>query len=351
MIGETLARLSWDEGVPAEEVTVTSPRTGGFVTVPGPDTLRARPVLSQLSGPGPAAARAIRGDGQPLSLAVLAGGVVPLPSAPMAVAGRADGGLWALYDDRVTHHGPDGVELKTIASTGISLVGADRDGAWLVTSAEVIRYDASGAERARADWPMNTRAVGTADGVCGLTPGSARLLRCVSNDGSLEERPASDAQPFEELLAVTGDGLLTLDGATIRQYTSSGARELTLQSAGLTADGRPFVAGREGGELVLWVDGDAPRALPLPDDAPAALRVVSVDGDGALAWGRDVALRYDGSSLVETLTVDNDAHAATVYPVAWTMDGRNGVSATGDGLVVSATGPDGLVMFRLDWPG
>ena len=54
--------------------------------------------------------------------------------------------------------------------------------------------------------------------------------------------------------------------------------------------------------------------------------------------------------MSETLTVDDDAHAASVFPVAWSVDDLRGVAATGDGLIIAATGPSGLVMLRLDWP-
>jgi hypothetical protein len=191
--------------------------------------------------------------------------------------------------------------------------------------------------------------------LCALSKKPPRELICITPAGEINVR---DVNPepglFEGLLASTESGLITMSGGTLRRYNGLGkGAELVVQSAGLAADGRPFVSGRSGSDVQLWVGEGPPLRLPLPTDVPAlgAFRVVSVDGNRYLVYGQDKAFWYEDLNITDSFKVDEISYREEVFPHFWSLGTPLRAVGQPDGsLLLSVSGPAGVALMSLRWP-
>ena len=343
----SVTQLPWDR-LPAKVVDV-GPPTGSAFELPGPRTRPVRPHLELASSPAGLAARLVQGDGAVAPLAVLGAEVVALPAAPLALSARRDG-VWALYRDKLVHHDRTGAVRHEVPRTGIALLGAEADAAWLVTNDAAWHIAADGAARGPYPWPGGLVSFAHRAQLCARDKRDDRALACLSPDGASSAPPLpASLEPLEQPLELDGDRLTTLQGATLR--LRKGADILatwTFQAAGLDAAGHAFAVTAEPEQLTLW-RGSPDRQLPsrtFPRVGPGSLSAASVAGDDVTLYSQGRASVHRASAS-EQLTIDEAAYRAQIFPSAWSLSPSRGIAASTGGFTLAATGPTGVALIEL----
>ncbi|HVV88050.1 MAG TPA: hypothetical protein VHE35_33650 [Kofleriaceae bacterium] len=335
-----LLQLSFDRVPSARTVEVGVPAGMGAIELPGARTRPVRPHLEASVSAAGIAARVVDGDGVAAPVIVLGdGAVVPVAAPPVAVAARADG-AWVLYRDRLVEVGRDGSERRRIAASAVAMVPAG-DAVWLADNDRAWRIDADGSAGAPQPWshPMLSFAIG--DELCARDAGDPSSVRCLAAEGARSRRP---------LPAVM------VDATSVR----IGARPWVIQAAGLEPSGRAFVVTVEGGEATIWRGAAGATAAAASSPVAAALRVVrpgdgaigaaAVDGDDVLLYSQGLALEQRGGAAAKPTEVDGARYTDELFPRLWELASARGVVADGDGVVVSASGPTGMVLLRVRVP-
>ena len=139
--------------------------------------------------------------------------------------------------------------------------------------------------------------------------------------------------------------LVTRQGGGVRR----GDEHVPLQAAGVAADGTPWLSGRAGPQTVELRLGAEVERFDVPDHSPGVLRVVAVDGDVVLVAALDQAWRLRGGSIEDSFTLDDDRYREALFPHLWEVTAV-GATPAGD-VLVGASGPAGLAVMSLAWPG
>ena len=87
----------------------------------------------------------------------------------------------------------------------------------------------------------------------------------------------------------------------------------------------------------------------MPDHSPGVLRVVAVDGDVVLVAALDQAWRLRDGSIEDAFTLDDERYREALFPHLWEVTAV-GATPAGD-VLVGASGPAGLAVLSLSWPG
>lgn len=350
-----MAALRWDDRLKLEVVEVGPPPGGSFIVLPGPRRRPVRPYLDPFAGPGGVAARVVRGDGQVTRTVVLLGDAVQFieAAAPPLALSAARGGVWVLTRGELQFLDNSGARVHALHLDAVTLVGADDGAVWAVGIDTAWSVDAGGRVLARHAWGGGLGSVGSGGALCVLEKGEPRRLRYLYPGGEekLVPLPFSPGT-FTELLAVTGDSVITKSGAAIYFHNlSTGAGvEVPALAAGLTNEGEAFVSGRSGPSVRLLVAPGRERRLTLPAGAPdpGAFRAVAVAGSRTLVYGRDFAAWYAGGDVEKSFAVDEKSYREEVFPFLWDFGAPRFAAAAPDGLVViSAAGPTGVVLVGL----
>jgi len=234
---ELRALARWGEGMPDEMVEVESPEGGSTA---------ARPRLEPSAAPGGAlAARVTLGDGTPVPVVLLGrdDGFAPvfLESAPLAIAARDDGGCWALHSDQLVHHDATGRPVRADAGSASSLVAAPAGAVWAIDSEAAALIGADGRPAGRWRWDGGEASVPAEGGSVAARDGAR--VRVLGPDG--EETSVAAEPPLgtdERLLCAAGGALLTRVAGGVRRRSGGRVLQVPVESAGLGADGTPWVA-------------------------------------------------------------------------------------------------------------
>ena len=352
-----VAKLEWNNPLQLEVVEIEPPVGGSFLALPGPKRRPVRPYLEPLASPGGIAARVLRGDGKVMPVAVIVGEtpkVMELPHPPIALSMRKDGGVWVLNHEGLVHRDGTGMEVQSVHISGITLVGGKENAVWVVGLNDAWFVEATGAIRGSYPWKGGFSSAGFEDRLCTLDKREPRPVRCLNPNG--EERLINlsfSPEPFEQLLAFQDDKMVTITASKLRRYNTEGVTaELTVQSAGLTADGDVFLSGSKDREITLCSNQGIEKLFHLPSDipAPGVIPVVAVEGKRSIAYGLDRAIWYDRDRIENTFIVDEDSYRNDVFPKLWSLGTPRFATAKSDGSVVlSATGPSGLVLISIQW--
>lgn len=235
---ELRALARWGEGLPDEMVEVESPDGG---------SIPARPRLEPSAAPGGAiAARVTLGDGTPVPVVLLGGdgefAPVFLESAPLAVAARDDGGCWALHSDQLVHHDATGRPLRADTGSAGALVAAAGGAVWAIDAEAAALIGADGSPVGKWDWEGGAASVAGEGGSIAAWDGAR--VAVLGPDGASRSLPAEPPPAAGERLLYAGGGaLLTRVAGGVRRRGGGGrVLQVPLESAGLDADGTPWVA-------------------------------------------------------------------------------------------------------------
>jgi hypothetical protein len=350
-----IAALRWDDRLKHEVVEVEPPPGGSFIALPGPKLRPVRPYLDPFAGPGGVAARVVRGDGQATRTVILIGDAVHFieTAAPPLAASAAHNGVWVLTPGALQFLDKSGKEIHTLQLSAVTLVGGNDGAVWAVGLDTAWSVDAGGQILARYPWKGGLQSVGSGGALCVLDKSKPRRLRYLYPDGEEKLAPLPFSPgPFEELLAVTSDTIITKSGAVLyfHNLATGAVVEITAQAAGLTNEDEAFVSGRTGPLVNLWIAPGRERRLTLPAATPdpGAFRAVAVIGSRTLIYGRDFAAWYENEHIENTFAVDEKSYRDEVFPFLWDLGAPRFAAAAPDGLVViSATGPKGVVLIGL----
>jgi hypothetical protein len=327
---------------------------GAVLSVPGPRRKPTRPYLE----PFPTAtsafgARAVRGDGQVAPAAVVARSglsVIALPEPPLAVAPRGDG-AWVLYRDRLAHHAANGSEVRRLAVTGVLLAGSVDDGVWVADLESARHIAADGTVHGPYPWSAALASAPSGANLCTLKGTSAGVVTCLDPRGAQSTTPlAAPSKPIEQLLGGGAQGFVTAQGSTVRRLGKDGAvRELNVQAAGITAGGAGFVSTLDREGVELHVGAAPPRRLPLPGSVPpqGPFGVAAVEDARVLAAGLDQAAWYQGDQVQRAFALDDASYRSELFPLAWRVASIRPVALPDGSVIVSATGPAGMVLLKI----
>jgi hypothetical protein len=177
--------------------------------------------------------------------------------------------------------------------------------------------------------------------VRGVTPGGEEHLFALS----------ASVENFENLLAFSMVEALTMTSSRLRRYSEGGvSAEVIVQAAGVSTEGEPFLSGRKGDWVSVYLSGGRVRQLRLPPDAPqqGAVCAVAVEGNRSLVYGLDFAAWYDGDQLEESFKVDEERYHNDIFPHLWSLAVPRFATAAPDGTVVlSASGLNGIALIGL----
>jgi len=333
---------------------------GGLMELPGPRTRPVRPHLELSDGRDGVVGRVVRGDGRALPLAiVLSDGsatTVRLESEPLALAPRADGGVWALSPGGLIGYSADGAMSTHVDVSGQALVAAGSS-VWVVSQGAAVFVDGEGSSLSRPiEWRANDRLATSDQALCGISKSDPPHLTCIDPDGTERRYAVPALEPLEQLLYVGGDGeLVTLSGSTVRRHRSDDAPTQTIiQAAGIDEDGAPFVGGSDDEGVHSLTVGQTVSQLPGAPDAPelGVMPVVARRGATSLAYAQDRAVWYDtDGQIASSFSVDDDRYRDDVFPLAWHLAPVRGIAAiSAEEVLVSTSGPTGLVVLGVTLP-
>ncbi len=351
------AHLRWDQAVPPE-VAVVGPQPGaGAFGVPGPTRIPTRSRAEVSAGEAGTVARILGPDGLPRPRALWVDGPgtrVELPGAPLSLAPHADGGVWSLQRDGLHHVAADGAVVSSVPASGVRLLGASGGGVWVLGLDGAWRVEAGGDVAGPYDWRDPFGSCAWDGRLCRLERGSPPGVRCLDAAGrSTLREMAAEADPFERLVSVDGEVVLTSLAHTLRRRGAGGAvAELAMAGAGLTAAGEPFLATRDGETLLLHAGGALPRRLsPSRAGLAADSYVLAVDGERVLLWAGDRAAWMAGETVERALEATDASYAAEIFPHAWRADEPYPFAGGRDGAVLlAATGPSGIAILEIVAP-
>jgi hypothetical protein len=298
---------------------------GAVLNVPGPRRKPVRPYLEPFPTATQAVgARAVRGDGQVAPAAVVARGglsVIPLPAPPLAVAPRSDG-AWALFRSHLAHHDASGAEVRKVPLTGVILVAGPDDAVWVVGLETAHHVAADGAVHGPYAWRGDVHSVASGGRLCtskGAAPGT---MACLDPAGAENTQPVPSAP------------------------------RLNIQGAGLAPGGHGFVSTLDQAGVQLSVDGAAARRLPLPPGVPAQgpFGVAAVEEQRSLAMGLEHGAWYKGDQVDRAFAIDEAVYRNELFPHAWRLAPTRLVGLSDGSLVVSASGPAGMVLLKVPAP-
>ncbi|GIG22109.1 hypothetical protein Cch01nite_28330 [Cellulomonas chitinilytica] len=351
-----VAHVPWGDDLPDGTMTVGAEPGWGAFEVPGPRQVPVRAALALAAGPGGVVARVLDPDAHPRPVAVRVGPAgstfVPLPGPPLALAPRADGGLWMLGADGLRAVGGDGVAGPALPVPGVAAVAADGDAVWVVGLDEAVLVGADGSVVVRAPWADPLGSVGLGGGLGRLDAGEpARVLR-LAPDGTLGTTPLPGVlSPFERLVrASAGTFLTSTVGELVRYDDEDVAAHLTWAGAGLSTDGDAFAATVAGGRASVSRGDGGVAVLDLAGAGVPQGRVVAVRDDDVLVWDGSAAAWFRDGEVHRTIDVDDAVFADQVFPHAWRADAPYPFVAGPDGTVlVASSGPTGAAVLAVRW--
>jgi len=355
---EKIGFLSWGAALPVSDVEQEFSKGASFLQLPGPTRFPVRPHLELACSSAGIAARVVDGKGSAAPVVVLVGPptrIVPVAEAPLGISLRDDGKMWVLSGERLRLCDLDGRPVRESGARGYFLQAGAANAVWVLEgSRDIARaVDAHGGVIGEHAWPRGQDARSSTTGsLCRIDGGA---LHQIDSEGRSQVVPlASRLAPYEQLHWIGETGFITLWGSTFSRYDAAGhkLKSLTLQSIGLTDEGQPFAAGRDGRYVNLWSSSGEATRLPLgsrvPDDG--AFSVVAMRNGRSLVHGQDHAAWYRGTQEVESLEVTNDTFRSVVFPLMWNLLPLHLSSATADGqLLLSSASADGLAVFKIDW--
>jgi hypothetical protein len=363
---EVVGQLRAEGAVRLDVVDVDWSAGGAVLAVPDPRRMPVRPHLEpfptaiEFLGTAVIGARAVRGDGEVSSAAVLVYQgftVIPLPEPPLAVAPRRGGpssyGAWVLYRDRLAHHHLDGSEGQRLKLTGVLLVAVE-SGVWLVGLDSAHYVDNAGTVQGPYPWSGGLASAPSGGSLCTLKGKPAGTVTCIDQTGkqTATSLPAPP-KPLEQLLASGAHGFVTAQLSTVRWFGKGGATpEFNIQGAGVTPAGAGFVSTLDQGGLELYVAAVPPQRLPLPSGVTpqGPFGVARVVNGRTLAAGLDQAAWYRGDKVEGTFALDEDAFRHQVFPQAWRLAATRMIALTDGSLIVSASGRTGMALLKVTAP-
>jgi hypothetical protein len=349
----TATVIPWSR-LPGAAVVDVGPPTGGAIELPGPRTRPVRPHLEIAAASAGIAARVVQGDGVVAALAVRNDEIVPLPGPPLAVTARTDG-IWALYRDSLVHHDRQGTARKTVALSGVALIGSTGDAVWLASNDQAWHVAADGMVHGPFAWRDPLTSFETTGKLCARDRRDPRSLSCLAPDGAHTSLAVPvELAPLEQPIALEANRMITLQGTTVRLRRGADlVGEWTLQVAGLDTAKAGFVVTMTAGQVALWrpVSSAALVARTFTPAGQSALAAASVDGETVVLYGRGHATTHRGSAAASTAPIDESSYRATIFPSAWEMAPVRGIAVRGDGVIaVSASGPAGAAVVELLMP-
>ncbi|ACY17884.1 hypothetical protein Hoch_5400 [Haliangium ochraceum DSM 14365] len=354
---ERLSLLPMERLEPAATVDVGPAVGSSRLELPGPARHPTRPYLEPRVSAAGIAARILRGDGTAMALAALGEKlqVLALPAPPLAVSARSDG-LWAMYRERLVHHDAAGAEVHSTDLAGITLVPGAEDAVWVVGLNQARLVDRAGTVRVTQAWRGGANSFGAAGALCARAPGSSgkeAALRCLDPDGALEQRALQQALlPLEQPLLIEEGTMVTLQGTTVRvRRADTDASMVAVRSAGLDASGQPFLLLGDDELMLVHADGKI-RDLPAPTGAARLTpRAAIVARDSVKLYGGGQVLWYRSDAAPEPAQLDEAGYREDFFPEAWQLAPQHPVVAmNADTVLISTSGPEGLLLLRLRLP-
>ncbi|NEQ97269.1 MAG: hypothetical protein F6K30_11185 [Cyanothece sp. SIO2G6] len=347
--------LEWGEPIDLDIVEVQPPKDGSFFEVPGPMSRLIRPYLELFTSPSGIAARVVRGDNQVLPFALLISEqptVIELSEPPFALSVRTDGGIWVLDQSGLKQLDATGNLIQVLSLFGMKIVGGLEDSVWVIGLDEVwfVANDGHDIE-GPYPWTGGLGSVNSGNCLCAFEKKDLHRIQCLNPNGETTyfSLPLS-LQPFEKLLAFENNQVITLDAATLRFYDTTGVfSEIIVQSAGLTSASEPFISGRDGDEVLLQFNQESPRRFSIPSDVleSIAVSVVSVRDSQVLVYGMHTAAWYENYELEDMFVVDGESYQNDIFPHLWTLGIPNFAVAIDGRVILSSTGPTGLVLISV----
>lgn len=357
---EPIVKLEWNKPIKPEIVEVEPPQGGSMLELPGPKRHPARPYLEPFSSPAGITARLLRGDGVVYPVAVIVSQsprVLELTEAPLALSQRQDGGVWVLNRESLAHYSDQGTLAQSLKLSGMTLAGVEDNAVWVVGLDQAWFVSKTGKIQGPYPWQGGFGSVGFGKELCSLDRGNPRGVQCLNPEGKKRQISLSPSpEPFERLLVLGSDRAVTLMGSQLRHYDlqkgKQGMTELVVQAAGLTDKGEAFISGLTEGNIRLCIQALKEEILTPPphESLLGSLPVVAVQGSRLLVYGGASAAWYEQSKLLNTVVVNEEIYRRDIFPQQWSLGFPNFATAKKDGtVVISATGPTGLVLISLNW--
>ncbi len=353
----TIVKLPWNQSLKLDVVEVEPPPNGSFIELPGPKRRPVRPYLEPFANQDGIAARVLKGDGEAMPMAIILGEktkVMPLSEPPLALSLRKDGGIWVQNRETLIHYETTDTKIRSLKFSGITLVGGIDSAVWVVGLDDAWFVTADGSVRGPYAWDAGFGSVTRGNVLCGLTKREPRAIKCLDTNGK-EQSISLDAslEPFEKLLALGNDKIITMD-ASILRYRRNTVEVMTqtIQGAGITSTGEAFISGRTNDGIRLCTSQGIEKIFSLPFQLSEnnTLPVVAIEGERVLAYGMDRAAWYDRERIENTFTVDEKEYREKVFPHQWILGTTRFATATSNGTVIlSTTGPDGVALIGLRW--
>lgn len=359
-----IAKLEWDKHIPQDlcEIYVSSTRRINPGENPVSrsqkklDTLLERPAFATFASPAGFASLVIRCQSGVMPLVVLIRQkpeIISLPFSPKAVSARSDG-VWVLGETNLLHCDLTGHFVKTIpvGFSGTRLIGTSEDNVWIVSGQRVQFVNAKGDAREPYKWNNRSPVSLSGDNICWLDY-EIEKIRCLDPGGSEQVTAPPVSRLGGVLTAILEDRLLT-SGLfnTYLCYKFNGEKfELNVITAGLTTQGEAFVAIDKDGVSSLvdvYLSDGSVRQIP------GHLPVVAIDGERTLTYRYNHAEWYRSGRLETRFTVNPSNYLEEIFPYEWNSSSawmtfiEPTVTSNGT-IILSATGPDGLVVIGLRW--
>lgn len=355
---ERIGHLSRNEALPVHDIEQEFSKDHALLELPGPTRFPVRPHLELVCNSAGIAARVVNGNGKAAPIVVLIGNgtkIIPVAHIPLALSPRHDGKMWILSSERLILCDLEGRLVGESAVGGYFLLAGTGNSVWVLEGDRNIAraVDARGDVIGEHEWPTGPSVRSNPAGsLCRIDSGA---IHKIDNDGRTSVVAlASRLAPYERLHWIGETSFITLWGSTFSRYDAVGhkLKSLTIQSIGLTDEGQPFAAGRDGRYINLWSSSGEPTRLPLSSKVPddGAFSVVATQNGRSLVYGQNHAAWYLDTEEQESLDVTNDTFRSTIFPLMWNLAALHLSSATPDGqLLLSSTSADGLAVFKVDW--
>lgn len=350
-----LVHVPWGERIPEDIVDVTPAPGDGQFQVAEPTRELGRSTLEPTASPAGIVARVLRGDGEPLPLALhveIPYRITTLPAPPLALSAREDGGLWSLERDGLRLLPAAGGASEPLPLSGVRLAGAPAGAVWVVGLDEAWFVDAEAEIAGPFTWRSPLESIAVDGRLCRLGKDRPTTVLRLDSTGARDATAVSGApEPMERLLWLDEDAVWTSTVDTLCRYGSDGVScRMPIRGAGLTERGGPFLSGLEDRHLLLWREGPEPVHLPLSPaglEAPDAA-VVAVERERALVWDGRRGAWYRGDTLEGASDLDERSERDQLREIRWQEIAPYAfVGAPGGRVLVPVTGPSGVAVLEV----
>lgn len=288
---------------------------------------------------------------------------IKLPSEPITLSMRQDGGIWVKHYGELLLYNALGKQVRVLDGYGTDMVNVESDAVWLINFEKTASFvSATGDVSKSYPWDGFNTSSARGQNICRLNIQNQGYIECLEPNG----KQNSISLPFSKnahgkILNFTDKNIFTLGYNKLSYYDNKGIEaELQIQNAGLTTNGEPFISlERDDDWSEVCLSNATSKFVPVKYDATHLKKknfiitnmiVAAVDNERTLTFNYDRAEWVRGNRIESTI-IDENSYRKKVFPYIWSLSSGDlqPLNADDGTVIMSATGPNGIALIGLKW--